>query len=159
MTRLLIVSTSYCYNVYMKIKLFINTKDKTPDIPLKSIEKIMNSSLKISTEKYINLIISPQAEIIRLNKQIFGRECSTDVISVYSPINDNFIGDVYICPDVIRENASKYNERYNIEIIRIIIHGILHLLGFDHDKPFGKEKSKLFKLQEQLLNKVLKFEK
>lgn len=140
----------------MKINLFNNTKYRLDKNLTESIEKILNTFEKKLSGKQLNLILTSQNEIIKLNKEFFKKSGPTDVISVNNPSSDKFLGDIYICPDIISKNVSLYKEAYPTELTRIIIHGILHLLGYDHIKPFGEEQNKMFELQEELLKKVLK---
>jgi len=56
----------------------------------------------------------------------------------------NVLGDVVICSSVARENAKKYGVSVRLEMSRLVTHGLLHLLGYDHGK-------KMFDLQEKIL--------
>ncbi len=67
----------------------------------------------------------------------------TDVLSLF--YGDS--GEIVLCPFVIRQNAKKYKVAFQNELSRILIHGILHLLGFDHEK--GKEKAKKMRAKEK----------
>lgn len=141
----------------MKINLFNETNTKFQEIDLNRIEEVFNKSFKPSRVLYkaSNIIIVTAKRITELNKKLFKSSLFTDVIAVPNPQKGSKnIGDIYICPEVIFENAKKYNVSYNEELNRVIIHGILHLLGYDHKKPFGKSKEMMFKLQEQLLEKI-----
>lgn len=147
----------------MEIHLFNETIRKIQSSDLGKVEKVFDKSFKPSKvyKKSCNLIVVSEKKIVELNKELFNSSLYTDVISINTskpktsglqPLAN--IGDIYICPEVIFENAKKYNVSYNEELTRVIIHGILHLLGYDHTKPFGKSKEKIFKLQEQLLEKT-----
>ena len=75
----------------------------------------------------------------------------TDVIAF--PMNDNengIEGDIYISLPTAKENAEKYEEPYKKEVTRLVIHGVLHLLGYD-DKT-KKEKKVMSNLEEYYLN-------
>jgi len=139
----------------MKITLFNNTKYKISKRIIRSIKTQFDLFKNNSKNKKINLIIYTPKEITTLNNKIFKRNTATDVISIHNPASETDLGDVYICPAVIYSNASIYKEDKNIELTRIIIHGILHLLGYNHTKPFPDKDSKMFTTQEDILKKVV----
>lgn len=143
----------------MKINLFNETRIKINLNILKLIETALHS-FRTSRKKICNVIAIQRPRIIKLNRQFFSKKNATDVISINNPSPRNkqtskFIGDVYICPKVIKENAKAYNVSYEEELTRIIIHGILHLLGYDHKKPFRESRERMFKIQEKLVDTVL----
>ena len=144
----------------MKIILFNDTKEYVPSNSIKKIRRAFSNigkipEIKIKEYIEINLIIKSKINIIKLNRELFKKDLPTDVISVNNPVkNSRYLGDVYICSSIIKLNAKLYNEKYNNELKRIIIHGILHLLGFDHKKPFRESKEKMFNIQEKLIKYV-----
>lgn len=73
----------------------------------------------------------------------------TEVINVDDDIYDIDIGEIYICYDVAKKNAIKYGNSLNRELNFLFVHGLLHLLGYNHIK---KEDEKImFGLQEKIL--------
>ena len=85
-----------------------------------------------------------------MNKQFFGRNCLTDVISFN--LGDDY-GEVFIAPSVAKRNAVKYRAGVKEELYRCTIHGILHALGFSDLKE--KEKEKMWMRQESLLRGII----
>jgi len=92
-----------------------------------------------------------------LNREHLGHRGATDVISFglrndvpNSPVS----GDIYIAPEVARRNAATHGVSATEEITRLVIHGVLHVLGFDH--PDGPERlaSPMWRRQEALLAAV-----
>lgn len=89
----------------------------------------------------INFITSEQ--IIPINTQYLGHNFSTDIITFnYSGENDSFDGEIFISVDDAFSNSKKYKVSLDNEIIRLVIHGILHLLGFDDKNKFDLKKMK-----------------
>ena len=89
----------------------------------------------------INFITSEQ--IIQINTQYLGHNFSTDIITFnYSGENDSFDGEIFISVDDAFSNSKKYKVSLDNEIIRLVIHGILHLLGFDDKNKFDLKKMK-----------------
>ena len=139
----------------MKIHTFNETKYKLDSTLLKKIKLSIEQHFPKTKKHSYNLILISKSKIRSLKKRLFNKTESTDVIAVNNPERKSLNkGDVYICPEVILANAKKFDTAYNEEFARLVIHGILHLLGFDHKKPFGKSKERIFRIQETLLNKV-----
>ena len=96
--------------------------------------------------------------IARLNRQHLGHTGATDVISfgfermaAGAPV----LGDVYICTDVARENARAAGCGVREELLRLVVHGTLHVLGHEH--PVGDEttRSPMWRRQERLLARAM----
>ena len=81
-------------------------------------------------------LVSP-LEIQALNKEYRSKNQATNVLSFSSgiplEIGESILGDVVICVDVVREEASLEGKAFSNHLSHMVIHGILHLLGYDHD--------------------------
>jgi len=141
----------------MRINFF--NKTLFPNI-VSIIEKLKSYFDKNSNFKFdkINIILLTKSEIKKLNSLIFNKNNLTDVISINSEDKKLVSGDIYICPDVIRTNAKKFNTTDEKEMTRIIIHGMLHIAGLDHKNYLdpSNPKEKMFILQEKILNEIFK---
>lgn len=101
--------------------------------------------------------VGPRA-MARLNREHLGHAGPTDVISFgFAPAGDGapVVGDVYICPDVARENARAHGSGVREELLRLVIHGTLHVLGHDHPTDESRTRSTMWRMQERLLARVL----
>jgi probable rRNA maturation factor len=91
-----------------------------------------------------------------LNKNYRDKDKATDVLTfIYNDntqntVVDSFFGEIIICPIYAKKNAKNFNNDYNTEIKRLLIHGVLHLLGYDHELS-SIEEEKMFDKQEELL--------
>tara|TARA_B100000427_G_scaffold306558_1_gene293384 strand:- start:352 stop:786 length:435 start_codon:yes stop_codon:yes gene_type:complete len=95
----------------------------------------------------INLIISNDEHLNELKKQYFNQDYYTDVIAFNLEDEGNSIdGEIYISMERIIYNANKYNCNLNDELKRIIVHGTLHLIGYDDTTK--KEKESMTHLEE-----------
>ena len=82
----------------------------------------------------LNIILTRDKELLELNKTYLSRKYLTDVITFEYNQEKKISGDIYLSVERIRENALKFNERVDREILRVIIHGILHLMGYRDKK-------------------------
>ncbi len=101
------------------------------------------------TSKEIELIITDNSTITELNSEHRGKESPTDVLSF--PIDDSFmdhslnnipLGSIVISEDFIKEKATHFGHTQNDELSLLFIHGLLHLLGFDHENDEGEMRKK-----------------
>lgn len=105
--------------------------------------------------KFINLIIVGDREIILINKKYFKHNYPTDIITFNYSNSKEIIGDIFISLNSIKYNASKFNNNIDIEIYRIIIHGILHLFNYRDKKK--NEKLLMKKLENLYLKLFYKY--
>ncbi len=104
----------------------------------------------------ISLAFVSKKEMQKLNKKFRGKNKPTDVLSFdltarYKlPTTNSELGEIIICPEVVKENAKKFGTEFKKEIVKVFVHGILHLLGYDHEKS-EKEVRKMEAREEQYL--------
>jgi len=79
----------------------------------------------------INVIVVSDGELLDINKKFLKHNYFTDVITFNYNDNDVVSGDIYISLDRINENAKKLKDTPETELNRVIVHGVLHLLGYD----------------------------
>jgi len=90
---------------------------------------------------YLNMIITQDENVRVINNLYLGKDNYTDIISFdYSETKRNIEGELYISFDRIKENAQKYKISIDNELVRIIIHGVLHLVGENDDSASNKLK-------------------
>lgn len=102
-------------------------------------------------------LVSPSA-MARLNRRHLGHTGATDVISFgFAPTpGAGVVGDVYICPDVARANARTARCGVREELLRLVVHGTLHVLGWEHPENRARETSPMWQRQEVLLAEILR---
>lgn len=93
-------------------------------------------------------------EMQSLNRDYLERDRPTDVIAFDLGGGGDLLGDVYISPEVAAANAAEHGVSEDQEILRLVIHGSLHVIGLDHPEGPGRETSPLFRLQEELLRSL-----
>ena len=115
----------------------------------------------LRAERVRNALVSvtfvDRAGIARLNREHLGHAGPTDVISfgLTSMPGAPVVGDIYIAPEVARENARRHGAGVREEIARLVVHGTLHVLGHEHPEDEDRTTSKMWRRQEQLLSRLL----
>lgn len=99
----------------------------------------------------VTIIISNDDFLRKLKLQFFNQDVLTDVIAFnLEDKNDPIEGEIYISFDRVKENAKEYDEKFINEFKRVIIHGCLHLIGFDDST--NEEKKKMTNLENIYLD-------
>ncbi len=128
----------------MKI-LFNGYFYKNEKIKLIKAVKTFSEQFRISENFYFTLHSLGENESKDLNKKTFNKNTATDVLSfpLYNNINminqldanmSEDMGDMFICRNVIKKNAKIYEKELIEELQYIVIHGLLHLIGYSHEK-------------------------
>jgi probable rRNA maturation factor len=110
---------------------------------------------------HVSVILTDNEEIRKINNEFRGKNQPTDVISfAYRdepfPLHQGMIeelGDVYISIDKTIEQADEYGIKFPDELKRLTIHGVLHLLGYDHERSEEDEKE-MSALEEELFLQI-----
>lgn len=92
-------------------------------------------------------------DIVRLNQQYLGKDTPTDVIAFHlgKDPEQRHVGDVYICPEVAEENSLIFGTDLNGELARLVVHAMLHLLGYEDKAESGKKRMQ--QLENEFLEK------
>ena len=132
---------------------------KKPVEELSLVENFINycaSSLKLKNVLF-NVIIIDNDSIHKINKEYRNIDRETDVITFALEDNKQIdtkdvrvLGDIYISYDKVISQAKEYNHSTRREICFLAVHGLLHLLGYDHMNKEDEEV--MFGLQKELLN-------
>ena len=121
-------------------------------VDLEALEKIAETL----SGKEVELIIANDATMQELNAQYRGKNRTTDVLSF--PMEDPFteqsifgmpLGSIIIAESFVKEKAAEFGHSIQDELSLLFIHGMLHLLGFDHEKDDGEMRTREKELIEQ----------
>lgn len=100
----------------------------------------------------LSLAFVEESEMQKLNKQYRGKDKPTDVLS-FALNEENILGEIVICPKVVERNAMEYGVSKESEMIKVFAHGVLHLLGYDHEGP-EEEALKMEEKEKFYLSKI-----
>ncbi len=122
--------------------------------------KIFSENFKISKNFHFTVHSLNESESKKLNQKTFNKNRATDVLSfpLYNDIEAinqldksmyEDMGDMFICRNVIKKNAEIYEKDFVEELQYIVIHGLLHLIGYSHEKN-----DKLKTYESKLMKKI-----
>ena len=122
--------------------------------------KIFSENFKISRNFHFTVHSLNDSESKKLNQKTFNKNRPTDVLSfpLYNDIEainqldesmHEDMGDMFICRNVIKKNAEIYDKDFVEELQYIVIHGLLHLIGYSHEKN-----DKLKTYESKLMKKI-----
>ena len=122
--------------------------------------KIFSDNFKISKNFHFTVHSLNESESKKLNQKTFNKNKPTDVLSfpLYNDIEainqldesmHEDMGDMFICRNVIKKNAEIYDKDFVEELQYIVIHGLLHLIGYSHEKN-----DKLKTYESKLMKKI-----
>ena len=112
---------------------------------------------KSKTLEHADLIIAffREAQAKKLNFRYRKRNYATDVLSFENLGAGEGLGELVLCEKVLRRQAKDHGLPFALELDYMVIHGFLHLLGYDHEKS-KKEELKMMRLQDKLFEKFSK---
>jgi len=141
-------------------RILVNKEIYDRDITKKFVKEITKKILEeLNLDKVeVSITLTDNDKIRELNKNWRNKDKETDVLSF--PINEKplryrytVLGDVVISIPFAKRQAEEIGYSYKEEILRLLTHGILHLLGYDHEKD-EKEAEIMFSLQDRIFNKL-----
>jgi probable rRNA maturation factor len=106
------------------------------------------------TEAEVSLTLLDDETIRALNFEWLGHDRPTDVIA-FALDDDGVLGDVYLGAEQARRQAAELGIPFAEELVRLAVHGTLHVLGHDHPEGPERAVSPMFELQERLVREVL----
>lgn len=138
-------------------EVFIENISSDSKVKLSSLKKLAQEILKDFSEKdNLNIILVSDSFMRKLNQRFTRRKGTTDVLSFSFKEDENtkakkgLLGEIYISVERARKQAEDYQMSFSQELKRLVAHGTLHLLGYDHktrkdlEKMREKEKKYIF---------------
>jgi probable rRNA maturation factor len=129
-----------------------NLQSKIP-IPVSRIkttaEKAVRQLKQTEAIAMLSIVFVGPQRMRTINRTYLGHDYVTDVIT----FNLEEAGEIIVCPEVAQKNAKRYKNSTSQELLLYVIHGILHLSGYDDHKPSDIQKIRF--MEQELLKKVL----
>ena len=98
----------------------------------------------------INIILTNDSYLLEINRIYLSRDYYTDIISFDYSEGNNISGDLFISLERIKENSKSFKQEEETELLRVIIHGILHLIGYSDSDENKKRKMRI--MEDKYLN-------
>ena len=123
-------------------KITFNSADVK--MPVKNRSSLKASIIKLFLKegyalKHLSYIFCSDEYLLQLNKQYLKHDFYTDILTFFmSQKSQPIEGEIYISTDRIKENAKIFNVSYENELLRVMIHGALHLCGYDDQTKKAK---------------------
>ena len=139
--------------------LFENESDLAcPEGELRALAAYAIKYMKLDERVELSILAVKEDEMERLHIEWMDEEGPTDVLSF--PIDElrsgeafvegkSTLGDIVICPSVAQRQAERAGHGFDVELQILLVHGILHLMGFDHAEP--AEEAEMFALQGEII--------
>lgn len=129
-----------------------------------TILDIVSKKLSLKGNYYLDVVLTNNEEIHKINKEYRGIDRPTDVISFAFEDESNdlvkiknpeviFLGEIIISIDKCKEQAVEYQHSFDRESAFLFTHGVLHLLGYDHQNE--DDEKKMFSLQDEILEDTI----
>lgn len=113
--------------------------------------KINSVEIPKSVEELV-LVFMDEQGIRGLNKEFRSKDKATDVLS-FEPVDESCLGELIFCLEVIEANANEHKLSFNAELAYMGLHGVLHLLGYEHETNESDAKI-MFELQDKIFEKL-----
>jgi probable rRNA maturation factor len=129
-------------------------------VALARVERVALAVLRAERVRnaHVSITFVSASSIARLNWKHLRHRGPTDVISFgFDPVGaaGAVAGDVYISPEVARQNARSHEVSVREEHLRLVVHGVLHVLGHDHPDGDDRYASAMWRRQERLLRAAM----
>jgi probable rRNA maturation factor len=118
-------------------------------------KKVIEKELADTEIGSLNILLTDDAEITSINKQFRNKEESTDILSFGYGLEEEPIGDIVISLERISEQSQEFGNSFEEELLSITIHGVLHVLGYDHEGD-DTEDEEIFLLQKKYFRELVK---
>lgn len=142
----------------MNIQIINQTKSKIPKKFITDWVKLIYKNLKkqkiLKVEKDLVIAFVSAEKMRKLNNQFRGKNKPTDILS-FEPIEESSLGELVLCLPVLKKQSKEHDLSLNHEIGYMLIHGVLHLLGYDHETS-KKDAKVMFDIQDSLFDKLTK---
>jgi len=142
----------------------IGSERVRPPLPVSRVRQIVTRVLRgeakaarrAGSSGEVTVTFLGPSRMRRLNREWKGHDRPTDVLSFRLPQPGGGAAlDVYICPAVARAQARDYGISSREELTRLVVHGLLHTLGYDHPEGEGRTRSPMWRRQEHYVKALV----
>ena len=138
----------------MTIRINCENRNSKRRIDLAKMKKVAGKALRTlkKGDAELNIVFFSSQKIRAMNRRYLGKDASTDVIAFQSEGRQRFLGDIAISTDKAARNAKEYGTTFAQETALYVIHGILHLAGYDDLRK--KDSRVMRRIENELFQKA-----
>jgi probable rRNA maturation factor len=144
----------------MSVSVYVSARGVRVALASARVEAIARATLRSEhvRDAMLSITFLSNVAMARLNSKHLRHRGATDVISFGFRVGGKrapVIGDIYIAPAVARANALEHCVPVREELARLVVHGTLHVLGYEHPEADARVDSPMWKRQERVLARAL----
>lgn len=120
------------------------------------IHKVYKELIRLNEmkeKKELTVVFVSKGQIRKLNSQYRNKNKPTDILS-FESMDPESLGELVICPQIIKKQSKEHGLTLQEEMSYMVLHGILHLLGYDHEVD-EKQARQMFALQDSIFKKLI----
>ena len=142
------------------MSILIENRQKKINVDLKHVKKVLRNIMNYLnwTDREISLLLVDDHEIRKMNTQYLNRDYSTNVLTFslsegeFGDINPKVLGDIVISVETALKDADEAGIELNDELEFLMIHGMLHLLNYNHENVGENEVKKMERKEQEVLS-------
>jgi probable rRNA maturation factor len=147
--------------VFDKQKLVRIKKSAVADLAGATLALVKKQTSKPLADWQVSIVFVRDKKIRQLNRQYRGKDYATDVLSFQASDDaqdafdfgeENYLGDIVIATDTALRQAEEAKQTFAREVQELVIHGLLHLCGYDHETDNGEMNRLELRLRKKLLD-------
>ena len=144
----------------MSLVVAVGSDGVRPAVSRARVASLAESVLRTEGARHalVSIAFVTERKIAALNREHLDHRGPTDVISFgFAAVGrgDEVVGDIYIAPAVAARNAREHGRGVREELLRLVAHGVLHVLGHDHPDGEARYSSPMWRRQERLVRSAL----
>lgn len=113
--------------------------------------KVLNAE---KARRELTLVFLDKKPAQKINNEFRGKDYATDVLS-FDSMDPSSFGELILCPEVLKKQAKEHKLTFQKELGYMLLHGTLHLLGYDHETN-EKDAKEMFDLQDAIFERLLR---
>lgn len=145
----------------LKYEISNDTSAEFDQALIKKTVKVFGELARIKKSRFFSLALVSGSTIRKFNKSYRGKDKVTDVLSFAQrdsdfsgPGEESELGEILICLAQAKKQAKENNWPLDYEICRLLIHGLAHLVGYEHEGVSQQEEAKMVKFEARVIDKI-----
>jgi probable rRNA maturation factor len=121
---------------------------------LRDVARVVSQTRRATNNTEVNVVITTPKKSKILNKKYRGKDYIPDVLTFRYPDSHEVLGEMIIVPEVVKKQARERKHTQETEFTILLVHGIVHMLGFEHEGVSRAKKTAMKRLETSLLSEL-----